>query len=163
MHYQKVLDLNQRDVFALTGIGDCYRGKELNEQAIETWEKIIAAAPNNKYILGRLGDVHRKKKNWLDAITYYDRVLAIDKKDLYALTGLYCCCYFGLSNTAKAEEIEQRIAKIDPTKIILHMKLGDAFKHEHKLNEARECYQKVIATDPSNKTAIAKLQELNAL
>ena len=154
--------MKSNDIFALTGIGDCYRGKEDHDRAVDAWNKIIGIAPNNKYILGRLGDVHRKKKQWQEAIAYYERVIAVDDRDLYALTGLYCCYVFGSPNAANAKIVEQHIARIDPTKKILFMKLGDAYKHERRLEEARECYQKVIAADPSNEAAMIKLQELDS-
>jgi tetratricopeptide (TPR) repeat protein len=107
-----------------------------------------------------LGDVHRKEKKWREAISYYERVLAIDDKDLYALTGLYCSYFLGLSELVKAKEIENRLAKIEPTKKTLLMKLGDAYRHENRFDEAKDCYRKIIAIDPNNEAARAKLVEL---
>jgi len=66
-------------------------------------------------------------------------------------------------DSAKAAEIETRIAEIDPYKKILLMKLGDAYKHEQRFAEAGDCYRKLMAIEPSNEAAVTKLREIDAM
>ena len=73
---------------------------------------------------------------------------------------MYCSYFIGLSDTSKANEIEKRIAAVEPSKKTLLMKMGDAYKHERQIEKAKECYRKMLMNDPNNRTAQEKLNEL---
>ena len=106
--------------------------------------------------------MYRKERDWHKAVHYYEQVIKIDSRDLYALTGLYCIYFLGLSDENKAAETEAKIAIIEPTKKTLLMKLGDAYKHEQRFADASHCYRQLIAIDPSNSAAQIKLQEMHS-
>ena len=86
-YFQKALDTDKHNFYALFGLADCYRGMNLQEQCLYFWNRILDQDPYNKVILTRAGDAYRKLNQWDKAREYYSRALNIEY-DTYAILGL---------------------------------------------------------------------------
>lgn len=53
---QKALEIEPTNNFALFGMGDCYRGQQNMEKAVEWWDKILEREPENQALWTRVGD-----------------------------------------------------------------------------------------------------------
>ena len=86
-YFQKALDLEPNNFYALFGMADCYRGMNDQENSLLYWEKILKRDPNNKVILTRAGDAYRSMGDFDKAEAYYKSALNIEF-DEYAILGL---------------------------------------------------------------------------
>lgn len=85
--FQKALEMDCANFYALFGLADCYRGMNLQEQCLVFWNRILDQDPYNKVILTRAGDAYRRLNQWDKARDYYNRALNIEY-DTYAILGL---------------------------------------------------------------------------
>ena len=58
-YFQKAVDLEPDNFYALFGLANCYRGLNIHQKALDNWIKILKHDPNNKVILTRAGDAYR--------------------------------------------------------------------------------------------------------
>ena len=86
-YFEKALELEPGNFYALFGLADCFRGTGEHEKSIQYWELILNKDPNNKVILTRAGDAYRIVGNYEKAFEYYNRALNIDY-DVYAILGM---------------------------------------------------------------------------
>jgi tetratricopeptide (TPR) repeat protein len=85
--FQKALDKEPDNFYALFGLADCYRGMGEPAKSLEYWNHILDKDPRNKVILTRAGDAYRGMEQYERAAEYYERALNIEF-DVYAVLGL---------------------------------------------------------------------------
>lgn len=85
--FERALQLEPGNFYALFGMADCYRGMNDQKHSLEYWEKILENDPNNKVILTRAGDAYRSLGDYDKAESYYKSALNIEF-DEYAILGL---------------------------------------------------------------------------
>ena len=85
--FNRALEREPNNFYALFGLGDCYRGLGEPETALEYWNRILARDPKNKVILTRAGDAYRSIGKPDTAQQYYEQALNIEF-DAYAVLGL---------------------------------------------------------------------------
>ncbi len=61
-HYKEALELNPEYIFALNNLGHSYEQKNLVPQALETYEKVLAIAPNNETAKRRANSLRKRVK-----------------------------------------------------------------------------------------------------
>jgi len=86
-YFQKALEHESENFYALFGIADCYRGIGRGDLSLPYWNRILKRNPDNKVILTRAGDAFRELGYLDEAELYYKRALSIDF-DFYAKLGL---------------------------------------------------------------------------
>ena len=86
-HFEKALEREPDNFYALFGIADCYRGIGKQGSSLEYWNRILAKDPKNKVILTRAGDAYRNIGDLDKATKYYEDALNIEF-DVYAILGL---------------------------------------------------------------------------
>jgi tetratricopeptide (TPR) repeat protein len=86
-YFERALQREPENFYALFGIADCYRGIGKQENSLEYWNKILAKDPRNKVILTRAGDAYRNLGELDQATKYYEDALNIEF-DVYAILGL---------------------------------------------------------------------------
>lgn len=86
-YFEKALEREPDNFYALFGIADCYRGVGKQSRSLEYWNKILEKDPRNKVILTRAGDAYRNLGDLEKATTYYENALNIEF-DVYAILGL---------------------------------------------------------------------------
>jgi tetratricopeptide (TPR) repeat protein len=85
--FERALDREPGNFYALFGLGDCYRGLGDPETALSYWNRILEKDPKNKVILTRAADAYRITGNPEYAERYYRSALNIEF-DAYAVLGL---------------------------------------------------------------------------
>ncbi|MDR0290800.1 MAG: tetratricopeptide repeat protein [Treponema sp.] len=85
--FNKALEKEPSNFYAIFGLADCYRGLNQQEQSLVYWNRILEQDPRNKVILTRAGDAQRSLGNYDQAKEYYERALNIEF-DTYAIMGL---------------------------------------------------------------------------
>jgi tetratricopeptide (TPR) repeat protein len=86
-YFEKALEREPDNFYALFGIADCYRGVGKQGNSLEYWNRILAKDPKNKVILTRAGDAYRNIGDLDKATKYYEEALNIEF-DVYAILGL---------------------------------------------------------------------------
>jgi len=85
--FEKALQKEPDNFYALFGIADCYRGVGKQNMSLLYWNKILERDPKNKVILTRAGDAYRNMGDFEKATEYYQNALNIEF-DIYAVLGL---------------------------------------------------------------------------
>lgn len=86
-YFEKALEREPDNFYALFGIADCFRGIGKQSNSLEYWNKILEKDPKNKVILTRAGDAYRNLGELDMALKYYEDALNIEF-DVYAILGL---------------------------------------------------------------------------
>ncbi|MDR3277001.1 MAG: tetratricopeptide repeat protein [Treponema sp.] len=86
-YFEKALELEPGNFYALFGMADCYRGMDQQHRSLEYWNRILDQDPRNKVILTRAGDAYRNMGEYDKAGDYYRQALNIEF-DTYAVLGL---------------------------------------------------------------------------
>ncbi|HON89351.1 MAG TPA: tetratricopeptide repeat protein [Spirochaetia bacterium] len=85
-YFEKVLQRDPRNFYALFGLADCYRGINKPAESLRYWNLILDIDPKNKVIITRAGDAYRNMGDYDTALEYYQKALDIEF-DLYAVMG----------------------------------------------------------------------------
>ena len=143
IYFEKALELDPKNFYALFGLADCYRGMNQQFRSIEYWNKILEIDPKNKVILTRIGDAYRNTGDYNAASEYYNRALDIDF-DIYAALGLALIC----KGEGKYEEASERLLNLiknDAKNYRLYIDLADCYikmNSKQKAIDALESFQK---------------------
>lgn len=142
--FEKALQMDPKNFYALFGLADCYRGMNQQYRSIEYWNKILEIDPNNKVILTRIGDAYRNTGDYSSSRDYYNRALDIDF-DVYAALGLALICK-GEGKYPEAAEKLSRLISNDPKNYRLYIDLADCYvklKDKQRAIEVLESFQKL--------------------
>lgn len=134
--FEKALEMDPKNFYALFGLADCYRGMNQQHRSIEYWNKILEIDPDNKVILTRIGDAYRNTGDYKGATDYYNRALDIDF-DVYAALGLALIC----KEEGKYDEAIERLSalvKNDNRNYRLYIDLADCYLKQNKKDKAAE-------------------------
>ncbi len=105
--FEKALERDPKNFYALFGLADCYRGMNQQYKSVEYWNKILDLDPKNKVILTRAGDAYRNTGDYKTAVEYYNKAMDIDF-DVYAALGLALIC----KGEGKYEEAIERLTQL---------------------------------------------------
>lgn len=133
-YFEKALEKDPKNFYALFGIADCYRGMNQQFRSIEYWNKILEIDPKNKVILTRTGDAFRNTGDYATAADYYNRAMDIDF-DVYAALGLALICK-GQGKYDEAIDRLSRLVKDDPKNYRLYIDIADCYMKTNKKQEA---------------------------
>lgn len=93
--FEKALEIEPDNTYALFGLGNCYRWEKDYLKAVEFWEPLYQRNELNPSMLSRLGDMYCRLERLGDAETVYHAGLA-KSFDRYAHLGLLkLCCRNG--------------------------------------------------------------------
>lgn len=138
-YFEKALECDPKNFYALFGLADCYRGMNQQFRSIEYWNKILEIDPTNKVILTRAGDAYRNTGNYKTATEYYNKAMDIDF-DIYAALGLALIC----KCEGKYNEAIERLRTLingDPKNYRLYIDLADCYVKLDKSEKAIETLQ----------------------
>ncbi|MBQ2480371.1 MAG: tetratricopeptide repeat protein, partial [Treponema sp.] len=124
-YFERALEMDPKNFYALFGLADCYRGLNQQFRSIEYWNKILEMDANNKVILTRAGDAYRNTGDYKTATEYYNRAMDIDF-DIYAALGLALIC----KGEGKYEEAVERLSSLirnDEKNYRLYIDLADCY------------------------------------
>ena len=163
-YFEKALEMDGKNFYALFGLADCYRGMSQQYRSIEYWNRILEMDPRNKVILTRIGDAFRNTGDYRTASSYYNRALDIDF-DIYAALGLALICK-GEGNYEEAVERLKSLIKNDPKNFRLYIDLADCYIKLGQKQKAAEClesFQRQGFRSPAVNDLLDKLQTTRPL
>lgn len=111
--FQEYLKTEPNDTDALILLANCFRDLHVNEQAQDTYKKIISIQPENHLAYYNLGLIYQEDKKQEEAINYFLKTLEIDDKyapSYYAL-GL---SYLMNNEKDKAKESLEKYLLVEP-------------------------------------------------
>ncbi|GHU59902.1 hypothetical protein FACS189444_6100 [Spirochaetia bacterium] len=135
-YFEKALERDPYNFYALFGLADCYRGLNQQNRSLEYWNRILEQDPRNKVILTRAGDAYRNMNEYEKSVDYFQRALNIEF-DTYAV--------LGLAIVAKAQgrydectESLRRLIQQDPKNYRFYVELADCYARRGDRKQAVE-------------------------
>jgi tetratricopeptide (TPR) repeat protein len=80
--YMKALELNNRDIYALGVLSFLYGEEKEYDKAEELLNRGLEFAPNNPLLYMALGQMYDRKKEYIIAIDYYEKVLGFTEDEV---------------------------------------------------------------------------------
>ena len=158
-YFEKALENDPKNFYALFGLADCYRGMNQQYRSVEYWNKILDLDPNNKVILTRAGDAYRNTGDYKTATEYYNKAMNIDF-DIYAALGLALIC----KGEGRYEESIERLSALirnDQKNYRLYIDLADSYlklNNKQKAIETLESFQKLGIRSTAINEALDKIK-----
>ncbi|MDR1108115.1 MAG: tetratricopeptide repeat protein [Spirochaetaceae bacterium] len=147
--FQRALEKDPYNFYALFGLADCYRGMNQQERSLEYWNRILEQDSRNKVILTRAGDAYRNLNDFERAGDYYRRALNIEF-DIYAVLGLAVIAK-AQGKYNEAIESLRRLIQQDPKNYRLYVELADCWIKKNDKTQALEVlgeFQKLGIRNP---------------
>ena len=135
-YFNKALELEPNNFYALFGMADCYRGLNLHKESLAYWNRILSLDPENKVILTRAGDAFRAMGAFKEAEESYQKALNIEF-DAYAILGL------ALINKQQGKYVEaidslEGLVKNDQKNARLYMEIAECYI---RIGQKRRAYE----------------------
>ncbi len=142
--YLSILEFAPDDRFALTGLADLQHRLGKDHEAIQIYEKILSYDSNGIHILTILGKLCWRISDFDRAEVYFRRALEVDPRNPYALYGLGNCHRWN-RRYQQAIDVWQKILQESEGTQALHTRMGDAYYHVGRKQEAAESYKRSIS------------------
>jgi protein O-GlcNAc transferase len=126
------------------------------EDAIDSFQKALAIAPNDPWLLFTVADAYRQVHRPADAVACYRRALVQRPNDAGILNNLGCyLCELGELDEALAVLQQAAVARPDfaPT----HLNLGRVFKDRGQIDKSVASYRRGVELDPASAPAHSDL------
>jgi tetratricopeptide (TPR) repeat protein len=143
--YLRVLEMEDRNPYAIIGLGHLHYDFKEYRDALFYWEKMLQANQENVDIrvLTSIGNCHRKLKTFEDGIVYFEMALQREPSNFYALFGL-ADCYRGMNQQDRSLEYWNRILEQDPRNKVILTRAGDAYRHLGDYEQAVDYYERAL-------------------
>lgn len=142
--YLSILEFAPDDRFALTGLADLQHRLGKDHEAIQIYEKILSFDSNGLHILTILGKLCWRISDFNQAEKYFRRALEVEPQNPYALYGLGNCHRWH-RRYQQAIEVWQKILEDSDGTQALHTRMGDAYYHIGRQQEAAASYHRSIS------------------
>jgi tetratricopeptide (TPR) repeat protein len=146
--YLQVLDMDPDNAYALIGMGHLHYDFKDYEGALFYWSRILEIAENvaDIRVLTSIGNCYRKLRVYDKGIHYFERSLAIESNNFYALFGL-ADCYRGVGDMEKSITFWNKILDMDPQNKVILTRTGDAYRNSGDLEAAAQYYNMALDID----------------
>ncbi len=123
--------------------------------AIERYRYQARLNPDSAIVQTNLGKLYHKNQQWQEAISCYQRAIAIDIN--YSPAHQYLAQVVKRNNQSSISEVNDQ-----PNQLDFYFKLAQIKIQEGRLKEAQICYKQVIRSQPNNWQAYYRLANLLA-
>jgi len=142
--YQKAIELDPENYWALVGIGEVYGRMDIHQRAVESLDQAVLQRPRYAFAHAALGEVRRKKGEKDAAITAYSQAILLDPDNLVAHRGLGELYLASGSESAALRELAVA-ARMAPEDFDLQMKVAKLLEAAGNRAEAHAHYK--LATE----------------
>ena len=97
-------------------------------------------------VLTSIGNCYRKLKIFDKGLVYFDKALALEPKNFYALFGI-ADCYRGLNQQFRSIEYWNKILEFDPNNKVILTRAGDAYRNTGDYEKATSYYNRAMDID----------------
>jgi tetratricopeptide (TPR) repeat protein len=159
--YAKVLVLDPDNVDAYIAIGNTHVKLDNIGKAMESFQRALTInrTTPSKEAYFYIGRGYNTQGYYSQAITNFERALALDKSYMQAYLGL-STSYTEQGNYAQALSTLQQALVIDPINAHAYVNLGKIYIRQNMLTEATSSLQRAIELDPNEAEAYCDLGEV---
>ncbi len=137
--FEKALEIEPRNCYALVGLGDISRKQGRAKDAVKYYERCLRDDPDNAFALFGLADSYRALRKHHEALKVWERYLQHDNENVAVLTRV-ADAYRKVREKGKSEEVYRRVLVIDDTNPYALIGLGHLFYDFREYDEALECW-----------------------
>ncbi|WP_103679744.1 tetratricopeptide repeat protein [Alkalispirochaeta sphaeroplastigenens] len=160
LYFEKALDREPHNFFALYGLADCFRGMHRHDKSLIYWKRILEMDPENKVILTRVGDAYRTQDDLDQAEQFYRQALNV-QYDSYAVLGL-AIIHRKRKEYAEAIRGLEQLLESEPEGHRAVLELAACYEEQGKIPEAlavlSRFVQRTHSTSRSVQTRITELK-----
>ncbi len=146
---------------AYNNLGQRYQEQGEYGKAIEQFKKALAINPNFPSALNNIAVCYGKIKQYALAEEALKKAISLKKDDVYAMNNL-AIMYMETGNLGKAVEYGEMAVRTEPTYANGHLTLGSIYATARDLDRAEREFARALELDPTNRTARANLQKVQA-
>lgn len=141
--FNKILQLDSTNNYALVGLGDAERKNNNFDKAIEFYKKCLEYHPANNYALFGLADCYKSTNQFYKAISIWEKYIKFDDKNITVLTRI-ADAYRKNKNFEKAETIYLKVLEFSPQNAYALIGLGHLNYDFKKYREALSYWEEVL-------------------
>lgn len=143
--YLRVLEMEFDNPYALIGLGHLHYDFKEYRDALHYWQRMVDAQGDlvDIRVLTSIGNCHRKLKQFEMGVPYFEKALAKEQDNFYALFGL-ADCYRGTGEPQRSLDYWNRILDKDPRNKVILTRAGDAYRSMEKFEEAVDYYERAL-------------------
>lgn len=136
---------NDPDAYYYIERGLLYMDNYNMDMALADYKKALELEPDNLYAYNNIGYVLRMKKQFQQAIPYFQQSISHMKEGetLLPYTNM-AKCYEALYMPKRGIEVLQEALKVFPESSSLHKTLGELYQHAGQYGDAKEIYKKAF-------------------
>lgn len=123
-------------------LGDLYDRIGKDDLAIETYQKMLKADPDNEVVHGLLGYMYKKVGRYEEALYEFDKQIQVKKGALYYINRGILNKYFG--NYKKAISDFEASLALEPENAFCHSRIGMIYQMHRKFTEALKHFEKAL-------------------
>ena len=123
LNFNKVLELDPQNNYALVGLGDAERKNENFNMAVMFYKQCLEFHPNNNYALFGLADCFKSMNKFAEAIEVWEEYLKFDDKNVTVLTRV-ADAYRKLQKFENAEVLYLKVLENAPNNAYALIGLG---------------------------------------
>jgi len=152
-HFDKVLEIDPRDVSAWIRKGAALAGLGRPEEALKHVERAIQLDPRNAYAWGLKGDFLGRLGRYEEALKCFDRAIDLDPKNAFSLWLGKGDCLSRLGRCQEALRCIEKAIDLGPREPIVWEIKGNALERLGRHEEALTCYDRAIQLNPRSARA----------
>lgn len=143
--YLRVLEMELDNPYALIGLGHLHYDFKEYRDALHYWQRMVNAQGEavDIRVLTSIGNCYRKLKQFDMGIPYFEKALAKEPDNFYALFGL-ADCHRGVSQPEQSLSFWNRILDRDPRNKVILTRAGDAYRAMEDYSTAAEYYERAL-------------------
>lgn len=126
------------------------------EDAVDSYERALVAAPQHPTADGKLAELYRQQKRWNDAIPHFRRAILNQPDDHELHAGLGVCLNETGRIRAAVVSLEKAVA-LAPEDPMLHVLLGNSLRLLSRMDDAAACYQRAAELQPDSAMSYSNL------
>ncbi|MDR2588635.1 MAG: tetratricopeptide repeat protein [Spirochaetales bacterium] len=142
--FQKILDIEPENNYALVGLGDVARKKEDYGAAIRYYEACLLHHPGNNYALFGLADCYKAFKNYPKAIEIWEHYLQHDEKNVTVLTRI-ADAYRKVRDLSRSRALYQQVLVMEEDNPYALIGLGHLHYDFKEYDKALFYWERMIA------------------
>jgi tetratricopeptide (TPR) repeat protein len=143
--YLRVLEMEADNPYALIGLGHLHYDFKEYKDALGYWQRMVElqGAEVDIRVLTSIGNCYRKLKQFELGVPYFEKALAKEPDNFYALFGL-ADCHRGNGTQDKSLDFWNRILAKDPRNKVILTRAGDAYRGMGQYENAAEYYERAL-------------------
>ena len=145
--YQKILEIDEKNVEALVNQGVIYKILGENKKAYENYIKAININPKHTLTYNNLGNLLKDTGNLKGALKVYSDAIKLDPKNYHAYNNLGMA-YEKLGDNNKAIQAYKESVRVNPKFAKAINNIGVVLYKQKKYEQAIEIFKIALKTDP---------------